>query len=38
VPLALNAAVSDGRIKQGDVILMEAMGGGFAWGSVLARW
>jgi len=38
VPLALNAAVSDGRIKQGDVILMGAMGGGFAWGSVLARW
>ena len=38
VPLALNAAVSDGRIKQGDVILMEAMGGGFTWGSVLARW
>jgi 3-oxoacyl-[acyl-carrier-protein] synthase-3 len=34
----LNAAVSDGRIKQGDVILMEAMGGGFTWGSVLARW
>ena len=38
VPLALNAAVSDGRIKQGDVILMEAMGGGFTWGSVLVRW
>ena len=38
VPLALNVAVSDGRIKQGDVILMEAMGGGFTWGAVLARW
>ncbi|MBT6587467.1 MAG: ketoacyl-ACP synthase III, partial [Rhodospirillaceae bacterium] len=38
VPLALNEAVSDGRIKQGDVILMEAMGGGFTWGAVLARW
>ena len=38
VPLALNEAVCDGRIKQGDVILMEAMGGGFTWGAVLARW
>ena len=38
VPLALHEAVSDGRIKQGDVILMEAMGGGFTWGAVLARW
>ncbi len=38
VPLALNTAVADGRIKQGDVILMEAMGGGFTWGAVLARW
>lgn len=38
VPLALYEAVSDGRIQQGDVILMEAMGGGFTWGSVLARW
>ena len=38
VPLALNEAVTDGRIKQGDVILMEAMGGGFTWGAVLARW
>ena len=38
VPLALNEAVTDGRIKEGDVILMEAMGGGFTWGAVLARW
>ncbi|MBL6951050.1 MAG: ketoacyl-ACP synthase III [Alphaproteobacteria bacterium] len=38
VPLALNEAVKDGRIKQGDMILMEAMGGGFTWGAVLARW
>ena len=38
VPLALNEAVSDGRIKTGDLILMEAMGGGFTWGAVLARW
>ena len=38
IPLALNAAVSDGRIQQGDLILMEAMGGGFTWGSALVRW
>lgn len=38
VPLALNEAVADGRIKQGDLVLMEAMGGGFTWGSALARW
>ena len=37
VPLALNVGISDGRIKQGDVVLFEAMGGGFTWGSVLAR-
>jgi 3-oxoacyl-[acyl-carrier-protein] synthase-3 len=38
VPLALAAAVSDGRIKRGDLILMEAMGGGFTWGAALMRW
>jgi 3-oxoacyl-[acyl-carrier-protein] synthase-3 len=38
IPLALDAAVSDGRIKQGDLVLLEAMGGGFTWGSVLLRW
>lgn len=38
VPLALNEAVDDGRIKQGDLVLMEAMGGGFTWGAVLANW
>ena len=38
VPLALNAAASDGRTRQGQVGLMEAMGGGFTWGSALARW
>ena len=32
------AAVSDGRIKRGDLVLMEAMGGGFTWGAVLVRW
>lgn len=38
VPLALSTAVDDGRIKEGDLILMEAMGGGFTWGAALARW
>ncbi|MEQ9640874.1 MAG: beta-ketoacyl-ACP synthase III [Alphaproteobacteria bacterium] len=38
VPLALATAVDDGRIKQGDLVLMEAMGGGFTWGAALARW
>ncbi len=38
VPLALTDAERDGRIKRGDLVLMEAMGGGFTWGSVLARW
>ncbi|WP_300298080.1 beta-ketoacyl-ACP synthase III [Ferrovibrio sp.] len=38
VPLALAEAVADGRIKQGDVLLLEAMGGGFTWGSALVRW
>ncbi|MCU7891993.1 MAG: ketoacyl-ACP synthase III [Candidatus Thiodiazotropha sp. (ex Ustalcina ferruginea)] len=37
VPLALDVAVRDGRIKQGETILMEAFGGGFTWGSVLAK-
>ena len=38
VPLALHAAVSDGRIRKGDLVLLEAMGGGFTWGAVLLRW
>jgi 3-oxoacyl-[acyl-carrier-protein] synthase-3 len=38
IPLALNEAASDGRIKEGDLVLLEAMGGGFTWGSVLLRW
>ena len=38
IPLALSVAVADGRIKQGDLVLLEAMGGGFTWGSVLIRW
>ncbi|MBB6466414.1 beta-ketoacyl-ACP synthase III [Aminobacter carboxidus] len=38
VPLALSAAVADGRIKKGDLVMLEAMGGGFTWGAVLVRW
>ena len=38
IPLALNSAFADGRIKEGDLVLMEAMGGGFTWGAVLVRW
>jgi 3-oxoacyl-[acyl-carrier-protein] synthase III len=37
IPLAFDVAVKDGRIKPGDVVLLEAMGGGFTWGAVLAR-
>jgi 3-oxoacyl-[acyl-carrier-protein] synthase-3 len=38
VPLALMTAVRDGRIKRGDLLLLEAMGGGFTWGASLVRW
>lgn len=38
IPLAINAAISDGRLKKGDLVLLEAMGGGFTWGAVLVRW
>ena len=38
VPLALAEGVADGRIRRGDIVMMEAMGGGFAWGACLARW
>ncbi len=38
VPLALEAAVTDGRIKRGQMVLFEAMGGGFTWGASIARW
>ena len=38
IPLALAVAIADGRIKRGDLVLLEAMGGGFTWGSVLIRW
>ncbi|MCD2181253.1 beta-ketoacyl-ACP synthase III [Rhizobium sp. GN54] len=38
IPLALASAAADGRIKKGDLVLLEAMGGGFTWGAVLLRW
>ena len=38
IPLALSVALKDGRIKRGDLVLLEAMGGGFTWGSALVRW
>jgi len=38
IPLALTVAVADGRIKRGDLVLLEAMGGGFTWGAALLRW
>lgn len=38
IPLALAAAVGDGRIKRGDLVLLEAMGGGFTWAAMLLRW
>jgi 3-oxoacyl-[acyl-carrier-protein] synthase III len=38
IPLALDEAVRDGRIKKGQLVMLEAMGGGFTWGSALVRW
>jgi 3-oxoacyl-[acyl-carrier-protein] synthase-3 len=38
IPLALDAAVKDGRIKRGDLVLLEGIGGGLAWGASLIRW
>jgi len=38
IPLALATAYADGRIKKGDLVMIEAMGGGFTWGSALIRW
>ena len=38
IPLALDIAVRDGRIKRGETVLMEAFGGGFTWGSVLLKY
>jgi 3-oxoacyl-[acyl-carrier-protein] synthase-3 len=38
IPLALCEAVADGRIQRGQIVVMEAMGGGFTWGATIARW
>jgi 3-oxoacyl-[acyl-carrier-protein] synthase-3 len=38
IPLALDVARRDGRIKKGDLVMIEAMGGGFTWGAALIRW
>ncbi len=38
VPLALAEAVADGRIRRGQLVLLEAMGGGLTWGASLVRW
>ncbi|QCI68883.1 beta-ketoacyl-ACP synthase III [Phreatobacter stygius] len=38
IPLALDVAVKDGRIRKGHLVMLEAMGGGFTWGSALIRW
>lgn len=38
IPLALAEATGDGRIKPGDIVLLEAMGGGFTWGALILRW
>lgn len=38
IPLALAEAASDGRIQEGHLVLLEGMGGGFAWGSAMVRW
>jgi 3-oxoacyl-[acyl-carrier-protein] synthase-3 len=38
VPLALDQAIRDGRIKRGEILLLEALGAGFTWGSVLVKY
>jgi len=38
IPLALAVASGDGRIKRGDLLLLESVGGGFTWGSAILRW
>ena len=38
IPIALDVAVKDGRVKKGDLVLFEALGGGFTWGAILMRW
>jgi 3-oxoacyl-[acyl-carrier-protein] synthase-3 len=38
IPLALTEAVGDGRIRPGQLLLVEAIGGGFVWGAAVIRW
>jgi 3-oxoacyl-[acyl-carrier-protein] synthase-3 len=38
IPLALSVASAEGRIKKGDLVLLESMGGGFTWGAIILRW
>jgi len=38
VPMALDTAIRDGRVKRGDLLLLEAFGGGFTWGASLVRY
>jgi 3-oxoacyl-[acyl-carrier-protein] synthase III len=38
VPMSLDVAVRDGRIRAGDMVLLQGVGGGFTWGSILLRW
>jgi 3-oxoacyl-[acyl-carrier-protein] synthase-3 len=38
IPLALDEAIGDGRIRPGHLVLMEALGGGLTWGAGLVRW
>jgi 3-oxoacyl-[acyl-carrier-protein] synthase-3 len=38
IPLALDEAVRDGRIQPGQTVMLEGIGGGFAWGAVLLKW
>ena len=38
IPLALSVGVAEGKIKKGDLLVTEAIGGGLAWGSVVLRW
>jgi 3-oxoacyl-[acyl-carrier-protein] synthase-3 len=38
IPLALTVACEDGRIKRGDLVMIEAIGGGFTWGAAIIRW
>ncbi len=38
IPLALDKAINDGRVKKGDIVVLEALGGGLTWGSVVIRW